>query len=134
MGSFDDIHLEWADRKYTIKRDRVLGAIARVEDVLTLSELSRFHQRGTAPMAKIAMAYGAVLRYAGAKVSDDEVAQGLGEMNADSVVEAIMGLLLMMAPKLSSADKEAAPPVGKEKPTVTASLKKPIKSRSASGK
>lgn len=101
MGSFEDIRLEWAGKEYTIKSNRMLGAIARIEDVVTLSELQRFGARGTVPMAKIAMAYGAVLRYMGAEVTDDEVYAGMfgaTGTGADAVVNSISALVAMMIP------------------------------------
>jgi hypothetical protein len=136
MGSFEDIRLQWAGKDYTIRANRVLGAIARIEDVLTLSELQRFSMRGTAPMAKLSMAYGAVLRYAGATVTDEEVYAGMfGETGtgADAVVESISALVAMMVPpQPKTADKE--PKSGNAVPAATASSKRRTRLRSASGK
>lgn len=122
MGSFEDIRLEWAGADYTIRANRVLGAIARIEDVVTLNELQRFAVRGTAPMAKIAMAYGAVLRYAGATVSDDEVYAGMfgaGGTSADAVVDSVSTLVAMMVPPNAIAAKETQS--GNAVPAATAS-------------
>jgi len=136
MGSFEDIRLQWAGSDYVIRANRVLGAIARIEDVVTLNELQRFGARGTAPMAKIAMAYGAVLRYAGAKVTDEEVYAGMfgaTGTSADAVVESISALVAMMVPPQSkTAAKET--PSGNAVPAATASSKRRTRSRSASGK
>jgi len=134
MGSFEDIHLQWADSEYVIRANKVLGAIARIEDVLTLNELQRFSARGTAPMAKLSMAYGAVLRYAGAKVTDEEVYAGMfgsTGTGADAVVESISALVAMMVPP-QPAVKETPP--GNAVPARSASSKRPTRSRSAPGK
>lgn len=107
MSNFDDVVIEWKGTKYTIKKNRVLGAIARIEDVVTMSELQRFWDRGTAPMAKIAMAYGTVLRYVGVQVTDDEVYAGMfsteeGEStSAEDVVSSVSALIEMMVPPVA---------------------------------
>lgn len=60
MGAFDAITLAWAGSEYAIPANRVMGAIARIEDVVTLEELGRYGERGTMPIAKLAMAWGFV--------------------------------------------------------------------------
>lgn len=114
MSSFDDINLEWNGTPVIIKSNRVLGAIARIEDVITLSELQRFGLRGGAPLAKIAMAYGAVLRYGGLQVTDDEVYLGLfstgNKTSADTVMVSIHSLVRMMVPP--TPEEKGAPQQG----------------------
>lgn len=115
-GNFEDVHLEWNGQKYTIRKERVLKAIARIEDVVTMVELQRFWERQTTPMAKIAMAYGSVLRYAGAKVTDDEVYIGMfgaEGTSADQVVLSINNLIEMMVPPTT---KEVASSSGNSEP------------------
>jgi hypothetical protein len=115
MSSFDDINLEWEGKPFIIKSNRVLGAIARIEDVITLSELQRFGMRGGSPLAKIAMAYGAVLRYAGAQVTDEEVYRGLfsqgKKTSAETVMLSIHSLVSMMIPPMP--EEKGTPPAGK---------------------
>ena len=65
MGAFDDVTLNWGGRDYTIPANRMMGAIARIEDVVTLVELNAYFGRDAVPLGKISMAFGAVLRYAG---------------------------------------------------------------------
>jgi hypothetical protein len=133
MGAFNDIELEWEGRKYTIRHDRVLKCLGQVEDIVTLAELQKFYQRETAPMAKIAMAYGAVLRYAGAKVSDEDVATGLTSENTEVILTAIMGLLTMMMPKPSKTNGKATSDPKDHPVAAIDSSKKLTKSRSVSG-
>ena len=99
MSIFDDVRLSWAGKPYLIPAHRVLGAIARIEEVVTLQELSAYAARGTAPMAIIAKAYAAVLEYAGASVTAEEVYAGMFDPAAGGEVgAAVSGLLGMMIP------------------------------------
>jgi hypothetical protein len=114
MAIFEEIRYTWGGKDYTLPPGRVLRAIAAVEEVLTMAELHRYMQAGKPPLAKLAMAYGAVLRQAGAIVSDDEIYAGMfagGEMK-ERVGTAIGALLAMMIPpeSLRQAEKGEAPP------------------------
>lgn len=97
---FEDIKLEWRGEPYVIPANRVLGAIARVEEFFTLGELTRdARDRNSVPMSKLASAYGAVLRYAGASVTNEEVYEELFQKtSAPLITSAIQGLLMMMIP------------------------------------
>jgi len=138
MGAFDAVTLAWAGFEYVIPANRVMGAIARIEDVVTLEELGRYGERGTMPLAKLAMAYGAVLRYAGAKVKDEEVFAGMfsdGQKQND-LVTALMSLLTMMLPPGSVTEgggntggATANPTLG-ARPAAAASSRKPTKRQS----
>jgi len=117
MAVFEAVTFKWKERIYTIPPDQVMRAIAKIEDVLTLSELHRYGLSGTAPIAKLAMAFGAVLRHAGAAVQDDEVYAALfnaGEQQ-EQVMAAIQTLLAMMVPPehLQQRQKEDAAETGK---------------------
>jgi hypothetical protein len=109
MAIFQDVVLGWDGANYTIPAERVLGAIAEIEQVITLSEIAAYNERGTAPMAKLAQAFGAALRYAGAKVANDEVYAGLlrGGDSQGVAVKSVTALLQMMLPPASFAQKEA---------------------------
>jgi len=117
MSVFQEIVLDWAGQEFRIAPDKVMGAIAAVEQILTLKEIGDFAQTGNPPVAKLAMAYGAVLRYAGAKIRDDEVYAGMfsGE-SSSSAMTSISNLLMMMIPPAaikSQGKAEADPTVGK---------------------
>lgn len=134
---FEDIRLAWDGAEYVIPADRVLGAIARIEKHLTLKELhENAAGRDTLPLALISMAYGGVLRYAGAKVSDDQVYLGIfgagGVAARDAVNAAVQGLLTMMIPPsamVTAADRAA----GKKKPAAAKSSRTRIGRRSVPG-
>lgn len=107
MTIFDDIRLEWKGRTYIVPSRRVMGAILCVEDVVTMNELHRYSQRGAIPLGKIAAAYAAVLRYAGANVSDEEVYLGLFEdENVEIAMLSCQQLLSLMLPKLETLQSE----------------------------
>ena len=138
MSVFDDIRLHWQGRDYVIRSNRVMGAIARIEDHLTIAELQQYSERNTAPLAKIAMAYGAVLRYAGARVDDDEVYEGLfaADDSSEVIMASLQTLLTMMVPPsalVSGPDGSGEPPMGNSKPAAARSSRRPTKQRSASG-
>lgn len=109
MSRFDDIKLGWNGRDYKIPANRVLGAIMRIEDITTLQELALCARREQVPLGKVASAYGAVLRYAGADVEDDDVYAGMFSDAGTqlSAVQAVVGLLNMMIPKGAMAQAEA---------------------------
>jgi len=72
-AAFAPVILSWNGREFTIAADRVLYCIAEVEAVLTLGDLANMQARGRLSLAKLAIAYGTALRYAGAVVKDEEV-------------------------------------------------------------
>lgn len=106
---FQPVELVWKDQTYTIPANKVLGAIASVESIITLGELQAFAIKRAAPLAKMSMAYGALLRYAGAAVTDADVAEHVftgGDQG--KVIDAIGNLLLLMIPPRLREDGAAA--------------------------
>lgn len=107
---FKPIELEWHGKPVVIPANRALGAIATVEGIITGQEIQGFLQRGGYPAARVAQAFGALLRYAGETVTDDEVYRGL--FNDGPKTERTVGsmnlLLMMMIPPdmLNGAIKE----------------------------
>jgi hypothetical protein len=100
MGIFTPIELVWGGRSYTIPADKVMGAVCCVEDVVTMSELAAHAHRGGVQMAKLARAYAAVLRYAGAQVLDEEVYRSMftGDGASAAVTRGVQGILQMCVP------------------------------------
>lgn len=135
MGIFDDQKFGWREREYAVPANRVLGAIARVEDVVTLQELAEFANKKRAPLGKLSQAYGAVLRYAGADVSDDDVYAGMFGSGATQlqVVQAVFALINMMVPRsaVANASANGAQPPGNAPATESVSSKKRTRSQSA---
>lgn len=112
MSLFQSVTLIWRGTEYKVPADQVMMLIAKVEDILTLPELMNPKGR---PLAKISMAYGAALRHAGAKATDEEIYSAMftaGEQ-ASAATDAVNGLLMMMVPP--SAVKDV--PVKKAEPS-----------------
>lgn len=122
MGVFAEVRLNWKGRDYVIPPDRVMRAIAVVEDVVTIAELG---EMATIPKARkltrLAEAFGAVLRFAGAEASDEEVYAGLFDKNSKgAAIQAVMALLAMMMPPAAVVEAGDATS-GKPKPADAAS-------------
>jgi hypothetical protein len=99
MSVFEEISLTWEGVEYKIESTKVMGAIARIEEVITLKELGEYAQTGNVPMAKLAMAFASVLRYAGARVQDDQVYSAMFDVDGqNSAMASISTLLTMMIP------------------------------------
>jgi hypothetical protein len=100
MGIFQAVTLNWEGRDHIVPADRVMGAIGVVEDVVTFPELVCGLQFGKPNMSKLARAYAALLRYAGASVSDEDVYSGMfvpGELQ-QHITTAINTLMVIMTP------------------------------------
>jgi hypothetical protein len=138
MGAFTDIELEWAGKVYSIKAHRIMGAIARIEDIVTMPELQSYAARQGAPLGKLCMAYSAVLRYAGASVRDDEVYDAVfSGAGGDGILTAVMNIMELMIPasariKIAAGEGEpvAEPAPGNRQAAAAASSKRRSKSRS----
>lgn len=101
--NFEPVTLQWDGQEYTIPHHRMMGAIARIEDNITAPELQKFAEREAAPIGKLSMALGSVLRYAGCRVTDDEVYSEMFQNLTDDEKQAaqmqvIQDLMFMMVP------------------------------------
>jgi len=95
-GLFKEVALSWGGQEYTVPADKVMRLIAIVEDIITLEELVASSGR---KRVKISEAYAAALRYAGCRVTDEDVYASLFSADsAEVTVTAINGLLMMMVP------------------------------------
>lgn len=121
---FEDIVLKWGDKKedgsqpsYKIPSDRVMRAIAIIEEHITLAELGAIMRSGRVPLAKLSGAYASILRFAGCDVTDEQVYSDLfGKTNsglsAPAIANVVTGLLMMMMPSSVLTEKETAPKQG----------------------
>lgn len=132
MAFFEEVQLSWKGKSYAIAADNVLMAIAKIEDVLTLGELATCMANRRLPLAKLAAAFGILLRHAGAEVSNDEVYSGMfaeaGRHLQQQAFAAALTLHKLMVPPehLRAAEGKAA--AGARR---AASSRKPTSSRSA---
>ena len=110
MGVFTDVEMVWSGKTYTIKSHRVMGAIAQVEDIITFAEIGAFGQRGATPSARLCQAYAALLKYAGARITPDEVFQLVVDDDARQLVvmKAVTGILALTLPPAQRAQLEEA--------------------------
>jgi hypothetical protein len=134
MGIFQDVTLVWNGDEFTIPGNRVLGAIAIVEEQITFMELTDALARGRPPLLAIARAFAGVLRYAGASVSDEQAYEGMfsGGNVQRQVIDAINTLLVMMVPSSAlAADPKGAPPLGKPPAAASKRSRRSTKRRSA---
>lgn len=98
-GVFDDITLTWRGKEYKIEARRVMGAIRRIEEHVTLSEMLRAASEGNIKFGNVAAAYAALLNYAGARVTDEEVYSSMFDEGAsERIFTAVDTLLQMMMP------------------------------------
>lgn len=98
---FEDVQLKWNGQSYNIRSHRIVGAVARVEDHLTLFELLRYNeQSGAVPFGKLSGAYEAALKYAGCQVKPGEVYVYLmnNVTNAAAITEIVTSMLMIMVP------------------------------------
>lgn len=132
---FAPVTVEWQGKQYVIPPNKILGLIGRIESIevegagATIPELmATSRRRGTIKLSVLTAAWGAVLRYAGADVSDEQVYAGLFERNGSGAVEtqtALLALMSIMLPPSSLADTEAVSKSKKSKPAArTASSRK----------
>src|SRR4051812_41911514 len=103
MSVFKTVVLQFAGVDYTVAPHEVLPLIAQIEAVITLGDLTN---GARLPNAKISMAYGIALRYAGATIIDDEIYKSLFTQGAaEKMSAALSGLLVLMIPPDSLTEK-----------------------------
>lgn len=105
MSVFSDIGLEWQGEVYTIPSDRVMKAIAIVEAHITVPEFLMISVGKHVPVSRLCAAYGALLRYAGAKVSDEEVYASVfaGRDLQGTIVRSVSELMTLILPPAARA-------------------------------
>jgi hypothetical protein len=122
MQGFEEITLGWKGESYKVAPERQLMLIARVEDALSAGTgkqaLGVLLQAEGPPYSRLAAAFGAALRYAGATVTDEEIylsimgdfAEGRADAAAN-VQAAVQSLLAVIAPPMA---RKIAPSKGDE--------------------
>lgn len=115
MLGFEDVTLSWQGQSYTVPANQQMRLIAKIEDALSADSgrqaLSILFQREGPPYSRLAAAYGAALRHAGAKVTDDEVYLSIqsdlaSKTRAEKTVMiqgAIVGLLSIISPPAAAS-------------------------------
>lgn len=126
MDLFKDVGFTWNGVEYVVPADKVMGLVAVIEEVITIEELVGAGVK----RVKMAKAFAAALRYAGARnVNDEEIYQSLFH-KANSMVTTtgmVTALLKMMVPPNHLQTKSNTNGEGKKPPTAR---KKPAQKRS----
>lgn len=133
MQGFEEVTLSWAGEDYTVPADRQMMLVAIVEHHISLNPvtgeneppLAVLFRRGGVPFTRLAFALGAALRYAGAKVTDDEIylsiqddlANKEGRDKARASHDIIIAILSIISPPASRmlAGDEPKEPTKKKK-------------------
>jgi hypothetical protein len=123
MSLFEEVGLRWAGEEYIVPSDKVMGLIEVIEDIITIEEMTRDGIK----RAKLSRAFSAALRYAGAKVTQEQVYESLfGAEKLASTSGAVMGLLALMIPpsKVQEAKKAEGKPAKKAPARKKAAVKR----------
>jgi len=113
MQGFDDVTLGWRGGEFIVPANKMLMLVCKIEDALAGDSgeqaLTVLMRRQGPPQARLAQAYGAALRYAGAVVSDDDVYLSLqSELSTGSaegiaaIQSAVINLIAIVSPPLGS--------------------------------
>lgn len=103
MSVFATVTLAWQGKEYQVPPNKMMRTIDAIEEHITLSELVSFQTTRSMRFVKLANAYAAALRSAGATVTGEEVYANLFE-GGDAMgkyVAAIEELVTMMVPPKS---------------------------------
>ena len=121
MADFEPLKLRWDGVEYRVAPSRMMQGLAKVESVITFAELLRYlSDRQTVPVYTLAMAYGALLRHAGANVRDIELARQIGH-DQETASTAIDILLALLSPPEDAPKAEGGAAEAPENPPVSAS-------------
>lgn len=127
MKGFETVRLSWQGEAYEVPAERQLRLIAEIEDALSgpsgRQAIGVLLSPGGPSYSRLAAAYGAALRHAGATVTDEEIYLSIvGDLAGgqdrvrEKVQAAVLGLLEIMAPPLALAIRGGAEAEGKTQP------------------
>lgn len=119
MQGFEDVTLGWNGETFTVPANRQMALVARVEDALSgesgKQAITVLMQKEGPPYSRLAAAFGAALRYAGATVTDEEIYLSIMEdftkSRADVAAKlqtVIVALLMVIAPPVGKAISASA--------------------------
>ena len=111
MKGFEEVKLGWKGEMFVVPADEQMMLIAKIEDALSGASgrqaLDVLMRKEGPPYSRLAAAYGAALRHAGANVSDQEVYLSImndicsGDADqAIAVQKAVIALLSIIAPEM----------------------------------
>lgn len=114
MQGFEDVSFGWGGEEYTVPADQQLMLIAKIEDALSAGTgkqaIGVLLQSEGPSYSRLACAYGAALRHAGAEVTDEEVylkmMDGLAQGKSDVISntqDAVLALIAVVSPPMGHA-------------------------------
>jgi hypothetical protein len=102
VAIFQPFEILWRDETYTVPPEKILAAIAIVEEHMTIADLARDSQSGSFRMSRVARAWGALLRFCGSRVTDEDVYGELFQGDSDTMrkrlVDSVGALLTLLVP------------------------------------
>lgn len=109
---FDSFKFKWEGAEYEVPSDRIFGAIARVEEHVSLGELyAMIDNYRAVKNTQLAAAYSALLGYVGKPTSRESIYAVIFPADSDArvnTINAITGLLQLMIPDKVKKDAVAA--------------------------
>lgn len=104
MAIFEEVKFRWGEETYTVPPEAVLRCIAAVEATgITLGDLIVEGSAARLPLARLSQGMGAALRFAGAKVTNDEVYDKIlaspGGLQMQAISVTVMLHKLMIPPQ-----------------------------------
>jgi hypothetical protein len=125
MHGFEDVTLSWQDKAYTVPANKQLMLIAKIEAALAGENdeqaLAVLFRKNGIPHTRLAAAFGAALRYAGAQVTDEEVYLSIhtdiANKSRQEVAAKMQGMLMALLAIISPPSFKAATSAGKEDDT-----------------
>lgn len=130
MRGFDDVTLAWQGVEYTVPANAQMMLIAKIEDALSgdtgQQALSVLFRREGPPYSRLAAAFGAALRHAGARVTDAEIYLSIqsdlvnktNSQKTEAIQSCIMALLSIISPpaiEAMNSTPDAAPDTSEKK-------------------
>lgn len=125
MHGFEPVTLTWRGQNFTVPANQQLMLIAKIEDALAGENgdqaMGVLFRRQGPPHTRLAQAFGAALRYAGAKVTDDEVYLSIhtdiASQTSKQVAASMQGMLMALLAIISPPSVRAMTEKTDEEPT-----------------
>jgi hypothetical protein len=111
---FKEIEVVWGNETYVIPPKGVLKAIAVVEEHLTLNDLAISSQTGDVKLTQLSMAFGALLRHCGSRITDDEIYLSLFRGDDETIRERMITSIQMLMTLMVPPQEEVAAVAGKQ--------------------
>ena len=117
----ESIKLTWSGRAHFIPRAKIMRARQTIESVYSLKELATDMQGGDPHLVRLSMAYGNLLRFAGASVEDEEIYDDMFGESSSLGATAAECLLNILIPESARAGGEEPQEPNPTSPSETSS-------------